>query len=551
MEPERGGRVVSDAISRPEPLPPSPPATKGGILPFLAIGAGIGLIAAFAQIRLFRFGGLASEQIPLFWAFFVAAGVLLTAGVGWLLRFLLLARGLRRPVLAGCAGFATALFFLVFVPLNLRPMPDVFLLVTDATRADHLSLYGYERETTPFLEELREESVVFRNMVSQGSHTIVTTPCILSSCYPSEHGLVDYGYVLSPHFTLLGEYLRDKGYRTFGYATNPHLGPANGFDQGFEMYEHDPDWAHTPAGDVNRKLIAWIDGERRRPMFGFLFYIDPHNPYIAPPKFQKLFDPEWPGKPTSDWYQGPNNKPDPRTLFNLIAQYDGSIAYWDSELRILVGALRDRGIFDDAILVYTADHGEEFWEHGNWGHNRTLFEESIHVPLLVSLPVPFRFPPLGRSSRTVDGVASSVDIVPTVLDYLRIQPDPSARGRSLVPLALGRREKGPERRAYLEQILDRYGPYDLRGLRTERYKYVMTFNYEGKEDVPDAFYDLQEDPGEKRGSVPEQGEVAVMHGALLRSLIEENSAAKPTRVDTVGIDEATRERLRALGYIHD
>ncbi|RPJ41573.1 MAG: hypothetical protein EHM19_11635, partial [Candidatus Latescibacterota bacterium] len=425
---------MSDQAASPEAGAPAPPGTKRSLLPLLAAGAVLGLLAGLAQIRLLRFGGIASDQMPFYWLFFVALGVLLVAGAGLLLRALLVPRGFRGSVVAGIAVSVGLLVFAVFLPLNARGMPNVFLLVTDATRADHLSVYGYERETTPFLEELRKESVVFRNMVSQASHTIVTTPCILASCYPSEHGLVDYGYVLSPHFTLLSEYLRDRGYKTFAYATNPHLGPRNGFDQGFDVYRHDPGWEHTTAATVNAELLEWIDREKRGPLFGFLFYIDTHNPYSAPPKFQRLFDPEWPGEPTTDWYQGPNNKPDPRTLFNLLAQYDAAIAYWDSEFRNLALELRRRGLYDNSAFVYTADHGEEFWEHGNWGHNRTLFEESIHVPLLVSVPTPIRFPPLGRTSRAVDETVSSVDIVPSVLSLLRIQPDPNVRGRSFLPL---------------------------------------------------------------------------------------------------------------------
>ncbi|MFH1679835.1 MAG: sulfatase [Candidatus Eisenbacteria bacterium] len=524
---------------------------RGILVPLLLLGLAIGLAAALLQIGLLRFGEIARDQMLPFLAFFLGCGAVLATGSGALARSLFASLGTRRRLLIGIGAGVPVLFFAVFVPLNVRGMPNVFLLVTDATRADHLSVNGYERDTTPFLREMSDECVVFRNMLSQGSHTIVTTPCILASCYPSEHGMVDYHNVLSPHFTLISEYLQDKGYKTYGYATNPHLGRHNGFVQGFDVYEHDPGWAHTPAEMVNERLLKWIDGEEGRPVFGYLFYIDPHNPYVSPPSFQRLFDPEWPGEPITDWYQGPNNKPDPRTLFHLLAQYDGTIAYWDQELRDLVDSLRARKVFQNALLLYTADHGEEFWEHGNWGHNRTLFEESIHIPLVISFPLPIRFPPLKRTSRYVDGVASSVDIVPTILDYLRMKPDPNVRGRSLLPIAFGRRDRGPERQAYLEQILTRYGPYDLRGLRSERFKYVMTFNYEGNRNVEDAFYDLLDDPGETRNGIRDLPDEAESHRQMLAALVKEISSHAPDRVDTVEVDETTRERLRALGYIRD
>jgi len=522
---------------------------RASLLTLLLLGAAIGLAAAVAEIALLRFGEIAGDQRVPYFGFFLACGALLAAAGGALFHALLAARGARRSVILVLGAALPVLFFAVFVPLNLRGLPNVFLFVTDATRADHLSLYGYERDTTPFLREMGRESVVFRNAMSQGSHTIVTTPCILASCYPSEHGMTNYHHVLSERFALLPEYLLDHGYKTYGYTTNPHLGPYNGFAQGFDAYEFDPGWAHTPAGMVNDRLLMWIDEGNEPPIFGFLFYVDPHNPYVSPPPFQRLFDPEWPGEPITDWYQGPNNKPEERTLFHLLAQYDGTIAYWDAELRELMRVLEERRLFQNALFVYTADHGEEFWEHGKWGHNRTLYEESIRVPLVFSFPLPIRFPPLKRTSRVVDPVASSVDIVPTILEFLRIPPDPRARGRSLLAPAFGRKDEGPERLAYLEQILTRYGPYDLRGLRTERFKYVMTLNSKGNTDVGDAFFDLQDDPGETRTAFDTHPEEAIRHRNLLAALIQEISTYAPERVDTIEVDEATRERLRALGYV--
>ena len=525
------------------------PEGKSTVLPLAAIGLLLGIGAAILQLRIARFGGLSNEQLPLFWGFFIVAGLVLSVAGGSVVRFVLSSRGApRASVISG--GFITALlFFLLFVPFNTRELPNVYLLVTDTTRSDHLSLYGYERKTTPFLDEIRDECVVFSNNVSQGSHTIVTTPCILASCYPSEHGITGYSDVLSPSFTLISEYLRESGYRTYGYATNPHLGPRAGYAQGFDRYAHDPGWAHTPAAVVNRRFLNWVDETDERPIFGYLFYIDPHNPYKPPAEFQTMFDPDWEGDPISDWHPEPPDPPAPDTLRNLVAQYDGSIAYWDDEFRKLVLALENRDLYRNSILVYTADHGEEFWEHGHWGHNRTLFEESIGVPLVLSFPSPFHFPPLGRPTRVVEEVSSSVDIVPTILDFLRIMPDPNARGRSLMPLVYKGKESGPEQRAYCEEILERYGPYDVRALRSKDRKYVMTFNYEGARDLDDLFFDLTADPGEKRNAMADFPEEAAEFRANLAAMVKEISRFAPARVDTIAIDEATRERLKALGYL--
>jgi arylsulfatase A-like enzyme len=132
--------------------------------------------------------------------------------------------------------------FLVLLTFNARRTPDVYLLVTDATRADHLSLYGYERDTTPFLEEFAADAVVFGSAISQGTHTIVSTASLLASCYPSQHGIKNYSNVLSDRFKLLPEYLKEHGYATHAYVTNPHLQPTSGYAQGIDKYEYVKAW---------------------------------------------------------------------------------------------------------------------------------------------------------------------------------------------------------------------------------------------------------------------------------------------------------------------
>lgn len=525
-----------------EPLPPLRPNVLILVLAGLLAGAG----GALYQLRSLRFGAIAPDQMPLFWLFFLAAGVVAALPVGFAV-----ARLFRN--LAGAYGLSLAIpiaLFLLFVPANTRGLPNVFMLVTDTTRSDHLSLYGYERETTPYLEEFASEGVTFTNSISTGTHTIVSTPCIVASIYPSEHGVVGYSNVLSSRFKLISEYLSSLGYHTYGYATNPHLGPRNGYAQGFDKYEHDPGWAHTAAGRVNSRALAWIDsldGEDDAPVFTFLFYIDPHNPYSPPPAYQTLFDPEWKGMPVSDW-KHELGEPEPAKLANMIAQYDGTIAYWDAELRKLTEELDKRGLFDNSMLVYTSDHGEAFWEHGFWGHNKIMYEPLCAVPLFLSFPVPIHFPPLRRTSAVVEEVVSSVDIVPTMLDFLNVEPDPSARGRSAIPLVFGG-DPGPERIAYCEEILTRYGPYDVRAVRTKTHKYIRVINFEGDENYGDLFFDLEADPGEKNNIIASEPEQGAIHKKILDIRMAEIAGIGEVEVDTVAVDEAVLERLRALGYL--
>ncbi len=522
---------------------------RAGAKPILfpVFGVLLGAGGALLQLKALRFGAIAPGQLPMFWAFFLGVGALLAFVVG------IAARRLFRSA-GGAYGIAigvTAILLAIFVPLNSRSLTNVYLLITDTTRSDHLSLYGYDRETTPFLDELASEGVTFRQSISTGTHTIVSTPCIVASIYPSEHGIVGYSNVLSNRFTLLSEYLHEWGYRTYGYATNPHLGPRLGYAQGFDKYEHDPGWAQTPAGDVNRRFLRWIDdgNDVDGPLFSFLFYIDPHNPYEPPPAFQTLFDPGWKGAVISDW-RHEDGKPEPGKLRNLIAQYDGAIAYWDAELRKLVGELKARGLWENSLLVYTSDHGEGFWEHGFWGHNVTMYEELCRVPLFFSFPVPVHFPPLRRTSGSVDEIVSSIDVVPTVLEFLRIAPDETARGRSALPLVFGG-ETGPERMAYCEEILKRYGPYDIRAIRTKTHKYIRIFNYEGDTGRGDLFFDLESDPGELKNLASVESEELDMHRRLLDLKMAEIAGKGSVKTDTVEVEPAVLERLKALGYLGD
>lgn len=568
------------------------------LLPAVAVGLLGGFIAGKWQIAILRFGDIAADQALPFWRFFLGGGVAL-AGAGWLAGYLAggaLGRG-RGLLSAAGAVVAVAAGAGLFVPGNARPRPDVLFLVTDTTRADHLSVYGYDRRTTRYLEEIAGESVIFRQAMSQGSHTIVTTPCILASVYPSDHGVIGYSSKLWDGFLLVSEILKFAGYSTFGVVTNPHLSKGNGFDQGWDSYEMlgsgtstavfaervnaaaiaqfdsllagpaadvpesqdaSPGGAEDRTGDVDSAAAPPLpsgppqDRPGRNPIFGFLFYTDPHTPYATPPDYRSLYDPDWKGSPMLSWVMKKAGPPLPHQLRNLIANYDATITYWDDQLRALADSLETRGLMDNMLLVYTSDHGEEFLEHGGIGHGLTLFEEVVHVPLLFSFPVPVKRPRLPRTHRTVSEVVSSVDIVPTLTDYLRVPVEHEMRGRSAVRLALGGKDEGPEREAMLELILKQYGTFDVRALRTAERKYVQRLTYETsfhtKWDEGDLFFDLTEDPGEQQNLLDERAAEAAGYRARVEAWVEA-SKERAVEAEEVEPDEEQMERLKALGYV--
>jgi arylsulfatase A-like enzyme len=594
---------------------------RSTLLIVAAAGALLGAAAGRWQLAELPWGHLAADQRLTFWAFFLALGLgaALVGGVigGALAGF----RGRAARGLAFVAGIgaAVAVFFWL-VPRNVREMPPVFLLITDTTRADHLSLYGYERPTTPFLEELAGESIVFANAASQGSHTIVTTPCILASCYPTDHGIVDYRGVLDDRFVLLPEILAEAGYRTFGVYTNPHIDAKHGFGQGYEIYVSAGLGNHNAvlADTVHNRSLAIIDSltappgaafdssaavptsevapavaaggggaggdsaglsggavappvepesspaldpaadsapadSAAAPLYGFLFYTDPHAPYQPPEEYRGLYDPDWEGEHTKQWNKVVRGVPDDRTLFNLIAQYDAAITYWDEDLRRFFTELEARGLRENALWIYTSDHGEEFYEHDDYGHGHALYQESVHVPLVVSFPVPIRWPPLSRTSRVVEEVVSSVDILPTVLEWLRLPVPEGVRGRSALEVALGGEDdpEDGERFAYLEEILERYGPYDLRALRTPDRKLILTLTYKTTVDARRSeFYDLEVDPGETADLFEERPDEAEEYQLRLGDLVNEIAVTAFEAGNQEALpDEEAMEALRALGYL--
>jgi arylsulfatase A-like enzyme len=510
----------------------------------LLSGLLIGAAAAGLQLWLLRWGVVAADQLLLYWVAFVGLGLVLAA-LGSIVDLVVGKRGRHRCLFGLLLPLAA---FAGLIPLNHRPLPDVYLLVTDATRADHLSLYGYERQTTPFLEVLADESVVFQQGIAQATHTIVSVPSLLASCYPSQHGMTDYRDVLSRRFKLLPEYLTDSGYRSYGFVTNPHLSLKNGFKQGFAAYDHAPRWQHASAAAVNETYLQWLDQQTdAHPIFALLFYIDPHNPYEPPERWQRLFDPEWQGPPVSNWKQE-SKRPEPAQHRNLIAQYDGAIAYWDQMFREFVGELKKRDRWDNALIVYTSDHGEAFWEHGFWGHNKALYESLIHVPLVISFPPPLRFPPLGRHAGVVDEVVSGVDVLPTVLDFLRIPPNQDVVGQSALRLAFGGKSTD-ERVAYCEEILTQYGPYDIRGVRTKRYKYMRIYNFEGDRSGKELLFDLQEDPAEQNDRAATDPQRVAQYRRLVDQYRERIASKGTETPKKAKIDAATRQQLKSLGYV--
>ena len=322
-----------------------------------------------------------------------------------------------------------------------RRPPDVIVVVADTLRADRVGP-GTRGDLTPFLDSLAARGVRFTRAYAASSWTLPSVASLFTSRYPSQHGVNAFDARLRDDEVTVNERLRDRRYAQAGFVANFRLDAAHGFGQGFDAWfpfvgaEGEPlDKPRAPM--VAARALAFLDevmlprGWRRlvpRPPFFLYFHLmEPHAPYLPPPDAVARV-----GVPVAaeqaralntrllahDW-----DALGPAEVGELVALYDGEVAALDAALRTLFTGLARRGLLDRAVVVVTADHGEEFREHGQLGHGQSLYEELLHVPLVVLAPG-------AAAGRDVDAPISLVDLAPTLLDLAGVAPEPRFVGRS-------------------------------------------------------------------------------------------------------------------------
>ncbi|HSU83021.1 MAG TPA: sulfatase [Thermoanaerobaculia bacterium] len=421
------------------------------------------------------------------------------------------------------------------------PRPrNVILILVDTLRADRLSAWGYARPTSPNLDAFARESVQFKNARSQSACTFPSANSLLTSRWPAAFlGQPDQALGIPANIPSLAGILQSRGFHTVAVSASAvvrkspsRFNPKGGFDRGFDVFQEDCVWQHADC--VNREASAHLRrGEK--PLFLYLHYIDPHGPYRPPDSWRHRFatgapEKEWVRKgdpnPIGDWlYKGkPSPGLTPGDLQYLKALYDEEIAYFDSQFAELLRSIRAAGLLDDSLVVLTADHGEEFLEHGDVKHCRNLFDTSAHVPLLVRIP--------GVGSKTVSRPVQNLDLVPTILDYLGA----GAKGDRFDGRSLRGKIEGKETPDELQ-----YGLMgELRSVSDGRFKLIE--NLAGA--APPALFDLAADPGETKNVLPaERRAYARLRDALTAWLARNEGKG--------AVDEAreAQKKLKSLGYI--
>ena len=390
---------------------------------------------------------------------------------------------------------------------------NVVLVTIDTLRADRLGCYGYAQVATPNLDRLAQSGTLFENAVT---HTPLTAPShasIFTGTYPTVHKVRDTGgFVLQgPHATL-AEILQRNGWATAAFVGASVLKKGFGFNRGFAVYDDqmpklEPgrpagDYAERRAGEVVDKAVEWLQSQGGRPYFLWVHVFDPHSPYDPPSPFREQ-------------YRG--------------RAYDGEVAYTDRELGRLFDAIARKSGGENTLVVVLSDHGESLSEHGEYSHGVFLYDATLRIACVMSGPgIP--------KSMRVKQQARAIDVLPTILELIGGNPPAGVQGGSLVPAMAGKMD--PASWSYAESLYPKInmGWAELRGIRTNRWKYIRAPKPE--------LYDLSRDPAETANVVSQHPEEARDLEARLRDF-----AAEGEKVETTMLDRRAMEQLKSLGYV--
>jgi len=309
--------------------------------------------------------------------------------------------------------------------------PIVILIAVDTLRADRLSCYGYERETTPALDRLAQEGVRFDQARSNCNWTCPSFASIFTGLVPARHGVSSYGPAtpLPDELETLAEHFQSAGWATHSIAYKVPLFEGN-YEQGFDQAFNVP--RDVIRGEENlKRAIEWLDGQRGGPSFLFLHFNDPHQPFVHPEPLDREF-----GAAANIFDRVMPDGNDQEKIDRWSELYDGAVAYVDSCIGSFLDSLRERGLYDEAVVVFVADHGEALWEHGRFGHGGdALFDEVVRVPLIVKPPKESF-----EAGQVVASDVSGFDVMPTLLELGGLPVPPGLDALSLLPLVGGEPE---------------------------------------------------------------------------------------------------------------
>jgi arylsulfatase A-like enzyme len=439
-----------------------------------------------------------------------------------------------------------------------QPPPNVIVVLVDTLRADRLGVYGNRSGLTPYLDGLARRGTVFSNVYAPSSWTCPSVASLFTSRYPNQHQVTNWDARISDPEVTIAERLQQARYRSLGFVANLRLTEELGHGQGFERWNAYLSATKLRADRLRRRLLSSPElaavPDAQSHLFLYVQYMEPHAPYNMPPRYRKKFERR--SDPSIDSAAAVQKLLDlnfgalsAAELDHLNSLYDAEIAFLDDELRRLMTGLEARGLLQHSIVVVTADHGEELGEHGLVGHGLSLYNQELHVPLIVvGQGVP--------AGQVVREPVSLMDVAPSLLALIGQPAEPRFQGRSLVPLLQGGG-------APVDVVAELFqaSAFDARRhssaiVRANHKLLTITGNWRTVADAE--LYDLAADPAETKPvgyvggprQLPSGSPDLALAQDLVRALQEtETRLAGSARPQERGaVDEKTRERLRGLGY---
>jgi len=409
--------------------------------------------------------------------------------------------------------------------------PNIVIYLVDTLRADHLGIYGYDRPTSPHLDAFAQGATVFHNAVAASSWTKPSIATIFTGLDAEAHGVKVAGSVLPDGLNTIAEVLSDNGYFTVGVYTNRGIGEKFNFGQGFDRWVKVGPHVNKNIGKVLR------DRDPMQPTFLYVHTMRPHSPYRPARKFKERFAADV----SEEFGDGAFLKglrgqpPDQEVERGVEKLYDGEVATNDQHFGEFLEMLRQHDLYDGSLIMFLSDHGEEFWDHADWGHGHTLYRELIRVPFVLRAP---SNPCTGR----VDSLVGLTDVFPTVLDYAGIETPPNLPGRSLRVI-----DDIPRDRVAVASVVtlgDDRG-YPMVSIQDDHLKLIRTSGRDGSTELE--LFDLDADPHESKNLHTSQ---PIIVNYLKARLARQQLLTQVMAVaETVPLDDETIEQLRELGYL--
>jgi len=445
---------------------------------------------------------------------------------------------------------------------------NVIIISIDALRSDHISGYGYSRQTTPNIDAFLKKSTIFTEAVTTYPKTAASMASMLTGLYPYHHGVrKNAGDKLSKSTNTLPQLLKDYGYTTAAFVSNVVLrAKLCGYNKGFDLYddtltskELNRDFFERKSDDMFAATSSWLKKNKDKKFFLWTHFIDPHGPYTPPAPYDTLFK-STDKKPVDmnliPAYQRLGNNNDANSYIDL---YDGEIAYMDYNVGQLLKTIDDLGLKNKTIIIFTADHGESLGEHNDYfEHGRRVYESCVRIPLAVN------FPGIIPEGRKVNSHVQIIDIFPTILDMLNIRKADEIDGKSLLPVI---RENKPVREYAFLESFNQYKPPTVpkniafyKAIRTPDWKFTVSIDKSGKI-VNEELFNLKNDPAETKNIAKENNnekttmrkEYDKMIDSQKKNLLERMlllfGFGKEKKETVKSIEKNDIKALKSLGYV--